>query len=90
MSSKPDKGKESLVQVAVAPNEIVANIWKDVLEENGIRPLLQGINLVESMYTAPITLRYRVMVLSSDADKAREVLTPFIEAEESSEKDTGP
>jgi hypothetical protein len=67
------------VQVAVAPNEVVGSIWKDVLEENGIQCFLKSINLVASMYTAPITMQVEVMVKPEDAEKAREILTPFLE-----------
>ena len=73
------------VQVGIAPNEMVANIWKDVLAENGIQCLLKSINLVESMYTAPITLQYQVMVMPRDEVKAREALTPFLENPDSFE-----
>ena len=81
MPANSDRGKEPLVRIAVAPNEMVANIWKDVLAENGIQCLLQSLNLVESMYASPITLRYAVLVLASEAEKAREILTPFWEEE---------
>lgn len=87
MTIRPDKGKEPLVWVATAPNEVVAKIWKDALEENGIQCLLKAENLVESMYTSPITLRFRVMVLASDEKRAREVLAPFLEEEEAREQD---
>ena len=82
MASKSEKGKEPLVRIGIARNEIIANIWKDALAENGINCLLRSINLVTSMYTSPITLQYEVLVLASDAEKAREVLTPFVEEEE--------
>ncbi len=62
-----DRGKEPLVLIATAPNEIVANLWKEALIENRIKCLLRSVNLVESMYTAPITLQYQVLVLNSDA-----------------------
>jgi hypothetical protein len=65
-----DRGKEPLVLIATAPNEIVANLWKEALIENRIKCLLRSVNLVESMYTAPITLQYQVLVLNSDAEKA--------------------
>jgi hypothetical protein len=81
MSSKNDKGKEPLVRIATAPNEMVASLWKDVLAENDIKCLMKSINLVASMYTSPITLQYEILVLASDAEKAREILTPFIEDE---------
>jgi len=76
---KKNPGKEPLVRVAVAPNEVVAGIWKDVLQENGINCLLKSINLVTSMYTSPITLQFEVLVLASEAKKAGEILAPFIE-----------
>ncbi len=84
MPSNSNKGKEPLVSVATAPNEVVANLWKDALEQNGIKCLLKSINLVTSFYTSPITEQFEVLVLASDAKKAREVLTPFLEESESS------
>jgi hypothetical protein len=69
------------VEAAIAPNEIVASIWKSALEENGIACFLKGINFAESLYTAPITLRFQVMVKTSDLARAREILTPFMEEE---------
>ena len=79
MPSTSNKGKERLVRIATAPNEIVADLWKDVLAENDIKCLLKSINLVASMYTSPITLQYEILVLASDAQKAKEILTPFME-----------
>ena len=73
-SSKEEKGKEPLVHIAIAPNEMVANLWKDALQENGVKCLLRSINLVTSIYTSPITNQYEVLVLASDAEKAREIL----------------
>jgi len=61
---------------------MVANLWKDILAENGIQCLLRSINLVTSIYTSPFFMQYEVLVLDSDAEKAREVLTPFIEEED--------
>jgi hypothetical protein len=79
MLFKKKNDPNSPVQIAVAPNEMVANIWKDVLEENGIHCLLKSINLVASMYTAPITLQSQLMVMPQDVAKARELLVPFLE-----------
>jgi hypothetical protein len=81
MFQRDEKGKEPLVHIATAPNEIVANMWKDALAENGIKCLLKSINLVTSMYTSPYTLQFEVMVLASDAEKAKDILTPFLEEE---------
>jgi hypothetical protein len=85
MLFKKKNDPNSPVQIAVAPNEMVANIWKDVLEANGIRCLFKSINLVESMYTAPITLRFQVMVMPQDVEKAQEFLAPFLENPEAIE-----
>lgn len=88
MLFKKKNDPNSPVQIAVAPNEMVANIWKDVLEENSIHCLLKSINLVASMYTAPITLQYQVMVMPQDVEKARELLVPFLENSDLSEDKT--
>jgi hypothetical protein len=87
MLFKKKNDPNSPVQIAVAPNEMLANIWKDALEENGIHCLLKSINLVASMYTAPITLQYQVMVMPREAEKAREILIPFLENPEPSENE---
>jgi hypothetical protein len=79
MGASPDKGKEPLVYIARAQNEVVASLWKEVLEDNGIHPLLKSINLVTSLYVSPANIQYEIHVLESDADKAREILTPFLE-----------
>jgi len=62
-----------LVHVATAPNEIEAQLWKGILEENGIRCMVkvaEGLNI----YVSPLALEHRIYVLESDADEAREIL----------------
>jgi len=80
-----EKFNEPLVYIATAPNEIVANMWKDALEENGIKCLLRSANLITSVYALPIANQYEVLVLASDAEKAKEILTPFLEDEKQDE-----
>jgi hypothetical protein len=87
MLFKKKNNPNSPVQVAVAPNEMVANIWKSVLEDNGVHCFQKSINLVASMYTAPITLQYQIMVMPLNAEKARELLAPFLENPDSFEDD---
>jgi len=81
LSSTPEKGKEPLVYVASAPNDIIANLWKGILEDNGIHPFLKSINLMTSIYVSPANLQREIYVLASEAEKAREVLAPFLEEE---------
>ncbi len=87
MLFKKKNDPNSPVQIAVASNEMIAHIWKDVLEQNSIPCLLKSINLVTSMYTAPITLQYQVMVMPVNAEKARELLAPFLENPDQEEQD---
>ena len=79
MSLTDEKFNEPLVYIATARNEIVANMWKDALAENGIKCLLRSANLITSVYASPIANQYEVLVLASDAEKAKEILTPFLE-----------
>lgn len=68
----------SLVKVAVAPNEVEAQLWKGILEDNGIHCLIkvaEGLNI----YWSPMALRHEVYVLESDEKQAREILGDLIE-----------
>jgi hypothetical protein len=71
------KGREKLVHIATAPNEMIVNIWKDVLAENGIHALLKSVDLIA--YTSPMGLQYELQVLESEAIQAKEILAPFID-----------
>jgi len=71
--------EERLVHIATAPNEIVANMWSGILEENGIHCLLKGGGLQAAMYASPLSVAYEIHVLESEADNASEILTPFLE-----------
>jgi hypothetical protein len=46
---------------------------------------LRSSNLVTSIYSTPIANQYEVLVLASDAEKAKEILTPFLEGESQDE-----
>ena len=49
-SRKRKKREETLVHIATAPNEPMANMWSGILVENNIRCLLKGGNLGAAMY----------------------------------------
>ncbi len=78
-SSRRKISNEPIVHIATAPNEIVANIWSGILEENGIRCMLKGMGLQASMYASPLAVPYEIYVLESEADNAKEILEPFLE-----------
>ncbi len=41
VSSQSDKNKDPLAHVATAPNEVIAGMWADILEQNGINVLIK-------------------------------------------------
>ena len=64
---------DALVEVAVAPNEIIANYWKGVLESENIRAMLKPKGPGMAYFTN-FANEHGVYVLASDAVRAREVL----------------
>jgi hypothetical protein len=71
--------EEPLVRIAVAPNEIIANMWSGILKEHGVSCLLKGNTLKTVMYSLPFDQPCEIYALSSVAERAREILAPFID-----------
>jgi len=78
LSSGTEKLNDPLVHIATAPNEAVAGMWQGILSEQGIRSLVKGADLKAAMYALPFNLQCEILVLASDAERAKEILTPFI------------
>ena len=72
---------EPLAHIATAPNESVANMWSGILEENGIRSVLKDVNLRAAMYHFTYNMTCQIHVLASQAERAREMLAPFLETD---------
>ena len=72
---------DPLTLVATAPNEPTAMLWSVILENEGIRSVIKGGELNAAMYVPSSLTPCRVFVLSSQADKAKEVLEPFLHDE---------
>ncbi len=74
MKPKPNKGKTSsdpLSYVATAPNEPVASMWAEVLENQGIRSLVRSRDpLMAAMYV-PSNSPCEIYVLASQAETAK-------------------
>ena len=85
MPGNVEKNREPLVYVATAPNEMIAAMWKGILEENGIHSLLRSVSFMETAQYTRNTFPYEVYVLASDAARAEEIMVPFLADEE-----TGP
>ncbi|ACM05279.1 MULTISPECIES: DUF2007 domain-containing protein [Thermomicrobium] len=69
---------DELVQVAVAPNEIVAALWQGALEEEGIPVLVKVLGLGYA-YWSPFVADRALFVRRQDAERAKEILASLSE-----------
>lgn len=67
-----------LVTVAVARNEVVAALWRVLLEENGIPVLVKVLGLGHA-YWSPFAAEHALLVRAQDAEKAATLLKLFDE-----------
>jgi hypothetical protein len=68
---KPDR----LVKIAVAHDELEANVWKDALEQEGIEPFIKSLDPLTPFGVAPsLPASLEVYVLSRDEKRARWIL----------------
>lgn len=61
------------VTVAIAPNEIVARMWQEVLQDEGIVAALKPAGPGQSFATTALIEHY-VLVLSEHAQRARAII----------------
>ncbi len=64
---------DDLVQLAVAPNEVVAALWRGVLEDAGIPVLVKVLGLGHA-YWSTFAAAHALYVRRRDSDRARELL----------------
>jgi hypothetical protein len=69
---------DELVQVAVAPNEIVAALWQGALEEEGIPVLVKVLGLGYA-YWSPFVADRALFVRRQDAERAKKILASLSE-----------
>ncbi|MHC1578867.1 MAG: putative signal transducing protein [Dehalococcoidia bacterium] len=81
VQSKREETDEPLVYIATALNESVASMWSGILEEHGIHCLLKSANLRAAMYAFTYNMTCRIHVLASEAERAKEMLSPFLKAD---------
>jgi hypothetical protein len=70
---------EPLVHIATAPNEPIAMMWKEILEEEGIHSIIKGEDLTAAMYIPSGLFQCRIHVLASQAEKAKQILASFLD-----------
>jgi hypothetical protein len=79
----PDESRA--VTVAVAPNEIVARMWQEVLQDEGIIAALKPAGPGQSFATTALVEHY-LLVLSEHAQRARAIIDEM-ESDDSGESD---
>ena len=69
--------QDPLVKIASAANQALAEMWKELLQNNGIPSLarISGPLTAYATYTSP----HDILVLASDANRARHLLAAFNE-----------
>jgi len=74
----PDQDK--LVLLAVASSEVEATIWRDALEQEGIRPFVRNRDPLAAVGIPVFFDKYDVFVLQRDEKRARWVIGEAVEA----------
>jgi hypothetical protein len=64
---------DRMVKIAVASDPVEADIWRDALEQDGIRPYLKSLDPLTPMGVAP-TGSFEIYVLTADEQRARWIL----------------
>jgi len=62
-----------MVHIATAPNELEAQLWKGILEDNGIYSMVRTTESL-NLYISPMSLQHELYVLESDEENARNIL----------------
>ncbi len=71
---------DPLVRLATAPNEMVAEWWAGTLEQDGIRCMTRPAHF-SALYMGIGLSEHEVWVLSSQLERAMEVLGPLLEVD---------
>ncbi|MBM4444866.1 MAG: zinc-ribbon domain-containing protein [Chloroflexi bacterium] len=82
-----NRSREPLEHVATAPDEVLASLWKAILEEEGIRSLIKRSDLAAAMYVFPGNTECQIHVLASEAQRAREILDSLEEVDQDFEEE---
>jgi hypothetical protein len=78
---KHEEVDEPLVYIATVPSESVANMWSGILAEHGIHCPLKSANLRAAMYCSTCNMTCQIHVLASQAEQAREILSPLLKVD---------
>lgn len=74
--------EDEFVLVGSAPNEVVAKIWIQILEESGIRSVMQNVRPMSGLLgDFSLDLQCDIYVLESQAERAAEIIGSLLEEE---------
>ena len=66
---------DSMTKIAVAHDEFEANVWRDALEQEGIKPYIKSLDPLTPFGVAPsLPSSFEVYVLARDEKRARWIL----------------
>ena len=66
---------DRLVKIAVAHDEFEANVWKDALEQDGVKPYIKNLDPLTPFGVATsLPASFEVYVLARDEKRARWIL----------------
>ncbi len=66
---------DSLVKIAVAHDQVEANVWEDALQQEGVTPYIKSLDPLTPLGVAPsLPASFEVYVLARDERRARWVL----------------
>jgi hypothetical protein len=71
---------DDLVLLAVAGSQIEATIWRDALEQEGIRPLVRNRDPLAPVGIPMPLSKYEIFVLRRDERRARWIIGEAVEA----------
>ncbi|MCO5177073.1 MAG: hypothetical protein M9890_08920 [Thermomicrobiales bacterium] len=77
-----DQSSDRVIVAAVAPSEIVAQLWKQVLEDEGIIVALRARGLGHT-YTPALLAEHDILVRADQAERARTILSELAEEDSS-------
>jgi hypothetical protein len=67
--------RDRLVKIAVARDELEASVWRDTLEQDGIKPYVKSLDPLTPFGVAPsLPASFELYVLARDEKRARWLL----------------
>ncbi|MCC6935489.1 MAG: hypothetical protein IT333_03145 [Thermomicrobiales bacterium] len=77
-----DQSPDRVIVAAIAPSEVVAQLWRQVLEDEGIIVALRARGLGHT-YTPSLLAEHDILVRADQADRARAILSELDDADSS-------